>query len=51
METDDAHARHLVLPGSANLVGAAHDLGVVVVVVLVTDGDEVGVQALELQPD
>jgi len=50
-ETDDAHAGHFVLAGTANLVTVAHRLRVVVILVLVADRHQVRVESLQLEPD
>src|ERR1700693_2104768 len=50
-KADHADARYLILARTAYLVRVAHGLRVVVVVVLVADGDEVGVKPLQLEPD
>src|SRR2546427_417348 len=51
-DADHAHAGDLIFARPADLVGAiTHHLGVVVVLVLVADGDDLGVHPGELQPD
>src|ERR1700674_1377796 len=50
-KADHADAGHLILARTADLICLAHSLDVIVVVMLVAYGDEVGVQSLQLEPD
>ena len=51
-DPDHTHARDLVLARPADLISAfAHDLRVVVVVVLMADGHDLGVHPAELEAD
>src|SRR5665213_2943518 len=50
-KSDDADTGNLVLAGSADLVRIADCLRVVVIRVLVADGDQVGFQPLQFEPD
>src|SRR6266481_207691 len=48
---DHGHAGDFVFTRPADLVRLAHRLGVVVILVVVADRDQVGVEPLQLQPD